>query len=205
MQPKTILSYTAYNNFGKLSTEKVFQVFGIPVLKGSSFVIGSNAWLNQGAGTITLKIWWSESIPHNFEEYYKEYRAAFSNLSFKTNFSILHDGTWYLLNEEPISLFEVDESTGNVLPASTFRLTIDKELLVSDYVPVDNPPEYTPESKSGFIKAELVAPEYGFGATLYANAASETAMENAKGNAVALPQVPYVLLVNKIEIGFNLE
>jgi hypothetical protein len=199
----TILSFRLYNQYGSLDNSKPFQPFGVQPDKGSYLIIGSNEWLNKGTIDIVLKIFWQAEPPKNFTDYYEGYsNALFTNHSFQLNFSILHNGNWYLLNTEPVSLFAEDENSGDVLPSSAFYLSVDKELLLSDSLLNNMIPLFNQNTKEGYIKAELVSPEYGFGASLYGNSLSLIVLENTKGNNLKLPNSPYTPLASRVEIGF---
>jgi hypothetical protein len=186
-------SNVVYNQFGKLDTSNLFQLWGPQPLKGSFLVIGSKEWLNKAITNITLQIHWID-IPKNFADYYKAYSIpqAYTNSSFKVNFSILYKGIWILLNKDALCLFQESENERVVLPISTFQLSINKDWLTTDTPNTTEPLKFDQNQEDCFIKMELSAPDEGFGGGgLYTDACVNATLENAKGNKVEIPLPPY--------------
>lgn len=190
------------NNSGILNPEKEFQPFGILAMQGSCFYVGTNEWLNKNISEITLQLNWL-GLPESFATYYKEYVPLhdYTNASFKVRFSVLHSTAWHLLSEETNCLFE--EKEGKLLPQSTFHLKVNKELFVSEASHIIEPLMFDSFTRHGFIKMELIEPEYGFGGGLYSNAVSAVALENAQGHKKNPPLPPFVPVVEKLSVTYT--
>jgi hypothetical protein len=185
------------NDNGVLRPALPYQLFGPLAMKGSNFYVGSNEWLNKPVTQITLEITWLvNTLPKNFGDYYKSYAPAnvYGNDSFRVNCSVLNKGTWYLLNPEPLNLFETDEQ-GTLLLSTTLCLQISQELLTIDPSFIKEPVNYNPDTVAGFMKMELVAPDHGFGTDLYV-----TVLSDAVQNKTTLPFQPYSPRVDKLKV-----
>lgn len=194
-----------YNEMGSLNMKHPFQLFGPLPNKGSYFLFGSSEWLNKSITGIIVHIFWEKDIPIDFASYYAAYPQDFKNTSFMVAFSILKDGVWKSLNNKFFRLFE--ENTDNIVShISTFILNLENNLIIAGSEENSNALTYNDKTKEGFIKMQLVMPEYGFGHTLYPNIYTEAALEQAKKRSIPplMPSLPYVPLVDKIEISFTI-
>ena len=167
-----------------------------------------------------------------------EEKIYFENVPFQVDFKWLNDKLWtqlsmpkYGCNEEVEENFESKSNT-NIDPVSElseelfcvideclqgdkshFRYTYN-----SDGSPVIIPCpklqktdlEYTETSTSGFMKIELVAPEYGFGNDIYAQVVSYIVLENAKyivekcfDKLILAPNVPFIPLVSLFKANYS--
>jgi hypothetical protein len=208
-----------YNNHGCLNAKHPFQLFGPSPNKGSHFIFGSSEWLNKSITEITVQIFWEKDIPSDFASYYAAYPHGFSNTSFKVAFSVLKDGVWKSLNNKSFRLFE-ENKVNIVSHLSTFILNLENNLIFAESEENSNKLEYNDKTREGFIKMQLVVPEYGFGHRLYSEIYAKTALEQAKwikpnpfwgylkfwkkrSISPLIPSLPYVPLVDKIGISIT--
>jgi len=191
-----------FNNMGVVNPRSPFQLFGPQPGIGSFLMLGSTEWLNKDLHYISIHINWLESsLPKSFAAYYKAYTVspAYNNDSFKINCSVVHNNTWHLLHTTPLHLFE--EQEGLLLPIRSIEFQVNKNLFIANPQTVTDALGRHQIPGNGFIKIELVAPEEGFGHSLYAVTLANAALQNAKGHKVSMPSVPYCPVVEKIEVG----
>ncbi|WP_299114015.1 hypothetical protein [uncultured Winogradskyella sp.] len=252
---KELRTFQLYNDFGALSTEAPFQLFGPTPNLNSNFIIGNSEIFSKPLKYLEIKLDW-DNLPQDFKEYYDAYnkyiakisnveneetttdslftRIArfiinlftpnttskctipdspdcdyYNNKSFQVEFKWLKNRVWaqfsmpkFGCNEEvetenselnsdtntegdeitPQELFcvvdEVIESDSN----SKFRYEYNssKSSNIKPYPNLQKTElEYTEASTSGFMKIQLVEPEYGFGNDIYAQVVSFIAIKNA--------------------------
>lgn len=213
---KQVLSKKSlYNNFGCINARHMFQLFGPIPIKGSYFLFGSSEWLNKSLIEITVQIFWDKDIPKDFASYYFAYPRDFSNTCFKIAFNILKDGVWNSLNDKSFMLFE-ENKVNTVSHISTFILNLENNLIFTESIENSDTLEYNDKTRDGFIKMQLVDPIYGFGNEVYAEAVCEQVKLNKQNSfwehfkfwkkrefPLKIPSLPYVPLVDKIEISIT--
>lgn len=203
-----------YNQNGGIDANRPFHLLGNPSNKDSYFIFGSKEWLNKKISEVTLKITWEKNLPNNFASYYSAYSwylgkqfGHFKNNSFVVAFSVLIEGEWITSDTKSFNLFKDNKEDASVYKKSEFKLSFDKNLLFFESNENSEILELS-ETQDGFMKMQLVEPEYGFGTTLYPEVVSAVALYNAerissgrqKRKLLYTPNLPYSPLVEKIEV-----
>lgn len=187
---KELKTLSLYNQYGQIDASKPFQPLGVQPEKGSYLLIGSNELFIKNLSEIDVTINW-QALPStgDFGSYYAAYdlNPAITNDSFTMNASFLNNGTWGSPSAmtSQFSLFNTGTPGSTTLQSSsTFQLKpLDNTLTCLSIKPADlnTPLLYNQNTSAGFIRLELTAPSYGFGASLYSNALSATVLKNAAG------------------------
>ena len=207
----TVTDLSIQNDASSLDPSGPFLPFGPQPERGSSFIIGSREvfskkltalslhgkWLNYPAGTAAK--------PDGFAHTYAKYRDSptITRTSFLANFKKLENGNWmdlaYAGDREKI-LFEADET-----------LDIALNLQHSNYQPEHASETYEKGVKSGFIKAEIAAPSFGFGHGIYPQLYSKATVEEMNNsisgdppfNADNLPLPPYTPKLTDFSVAYK--
>jgi hypothetical protein len=184
------------NNFGLVSNNSHFQLFGPQPTIGSYLDLRSIEFLNMDINQIIIQITWSD-LPLNFSNYYEGYSMGIDNTSFKINFSLFENDNFHLLNENPFSLFEEDSKNNSVLPISTFCLQVNKRLFFTDLS--NNLSEYS-------IRMMLIEPKEAFGHGIFSKILPKVLIHNSKrwnkilNRKLKEPKLPIVPVVEKINV-----
>ncbi|WP_452223629.1 hypothetical protein [Lacinutrix chionoecetis] len=191
--------FIVYNKHGLVDASNPFPLLGINPLQGNRFYIGANEWLNKKMSHLKLKIEWADLPKPNFKTYYNNYKTeTITDQSFKIEL------TNYATNKTTENLFAVDNG---VLknethfpekyidkPASN-KLNSNSEFLNPNTFPL------------AFIGFELVAPNIGFGSSIYQEEMTlygQSAIKNRKKQDTQFPpKPPYVPLVRKLSINYK--
>ncbi len=188
-----------YNQYGQVDFAKPFQPLGLQPEKGDYLLIGSNEVFIKNVSEIELLVNW-QSLPAtgDFASYYAGYTTdePYTNSSFRVEGSFLNKGKWLVPTKfTPVyELYQLspadDTSPASICGQSVFRLSPLDKLTNPDSVDpasLGAPLKYTTTTSGAFMKLELCAPAYGFGAGLYNNALSGAVLENAKSQMKADP------------------
>lgn len=186
-----------YNQYGQVDFSKPFQPLGLQPEKGDYLLIGSNEVFIKNVSEIELLLNW-QSLPAtgDFATYYSGYTTVepYTNSSFQVEGSFLNKGKW-VVPAKFVPVYDVyqlnpadDTNPASLCNQSVFRLSPLDQLTNPDSVDPANlgvPLKYDATTSGAFMRLELCAPAYGFGAGLYNNALSETVLENAKSQMKA--------------------
>lgn len=186
-----------YNQYGQVDFSKPFQPLGLQPEKGDYLLIGSNEVFIKNVSEIELLVNW-QALPAtgDFASYYAGYTTnePYTNSSFLVEGSFLNKGKWLVPTKfvpvyDLYQLSPADDTTpAAICSQSLFRLSPLDQLTNPDSVnpaSLGAPLKYDTTTSGAFMKLELCAPAYGFGAGLYNNALSEAVLENAKSQMKA--------------------
>jgi hypothetical protein len=159
--------------------------------------------------------------------------SYFNNTSFKTSFSYLNNGFWtdesgFIQSLPTSNPFEFLPQRSKGIPQPLYLSTADKlnnasffnaetqsqeEILFAALAKLQlNDLTYSDKSSDGFLKMDLLQPEYGFGKEMYAKVIADVSLYNAaniskapadKDPAVAQPNVPYSPLVKSLTATYH--
>ncbi|WP_417591685.1 hypothetical protein [Owenweeksia hongkongensis] len=204
-----------YNNIGKMTPGKPFDLFGPIAAKGSYLMIGKPELSMKNIQELTVQLDWA-NIPKEYgglETYYDGYPDGIMNDSFQINTEVLKDKSWIPLNYKQ-SLFETEnvrtpegypsvklkpQSKINFTGVPEFRYPQTEEKMGGEI-------NYTINSKAGFYRFELTHPENGFGHNSYNRIVLDNATENAgKTNAWYSVNKPFIPQVANVSVSYTSE
>ncbi|MCX6307208.1 MAG: DUF4157 domain-containing protein [Bacteroidetes bacterium] len=218
-QKQGLSKMSIYNNTGRINVQRPFQIFGPLPTKGSYLLFGSSEWLNKGIAEIKVQLFWEKNIPIDFVSHYSAYPQDFKNTSFKVAFSVHKDGVWKLLNDKSFTLFE-ENNDNTISHISTFKLILRNNFILAESEENSDMFEYNDKTRDGFIKMQLIAPEYAFGHSIFQEVITNEALGKVKesgrvrsfdfikfwrkrANPTTMPSQPYTPLVNKINVSIT--
>ena len=176
-----------YNEFGKLETSKPFYPFGTTPQLGSYLLLGKSELYKKNISDLRIYIDWSETPKdkEGFLDYYAGYKQGVTNESFKLRFSALSNFQFVPIFEDDrfvVDMFQALENESNVINnQSCYHIHDFSNLHIQKLYDLDeNLPEYSNDSRSGFLKLEMISPSIGFGFDLYPELYSEKLSENSK-------------------------
>lgn len=193
-----------YNDLGRLDPNNRFQPFGpLPDL-GAHFMVGSHEAAVKPLSRFAVHLHWT-GLPRakgGFEAYYQAYDIDRRNDAFKTDLSLLREGTWEPWSAD-IRLFEADD-TGEktvsphiVLAASRLDSSRLQPSRVSE---ADF--RYDRFTRSGFFRFTLASPEGAFGHAAYPRIMTRVLTENNRRKRfqkpLPLPNPAYTPQADKI-------
>lgn len=165
-----------YNDLGLVDISAPFSPFGINKEKGAWFVIGNYEMAKKNLKSLDLNIEWGQ-LPENkngLHDYYRDYKKGINSLSFKIRPQYLSDYRWSNTdNAEPFYLFSTQNKDLDGNPEAAGKLaTISswQNIHIKDLHPIqctEDNYEYNIQSKTGFFKFVLDAPEIGLGEKYY--------------------------------------
>ncbi|HEX5038033.1 MAG TPA: contractile injection system tape measure protein [bacterium] len=165
--------------------------------------MGSPSFLSLSPESVTVRIDW-ENLPSSFEfaDYYAGYGVPVENASYQVAASVLSAGRWIPLSLPDRSLFRREPESPCLV--SEFTLTPPKQARkISESA---KPLVYDASVTEGFVRLELTAPDFGFGAARYAQAVSETVLKNAADReSRPMPNPPLTPLAKGISVFLNAE
>lgn len=178
---KKLLDLQFCNTTGLIEPHEPFYIFDtIPSLR-SYFIIGCSEWWDKRITEISIQIFWKkEDLPKDFSDYYAAYSFGYYNASVKVSFEILKNGIWKSLDKIPVRLFEENEKNKTVSETRTINLKFSDNLVFIGSLSLGKSHEYNGKSVEGFIKIELVGPDFAFGHELFPTIYTDFEIEKAR-------------------------
>jgi len=210
-----IKNLTVYNNFGMLSVDKPFAVFGTAPAKDAYVMVGKAELFQKQIDSLTVQFEWQgiPTIYGGFNAYYAGYSQTFDNESFQVQSSVLSNGYWVPANSGNVPTANLFETESCVTPAGYESVVLRSESIIpvaafTPKIPADRqlqePLLYTNNQQGGFFKLTLVSPDAGFGSQIYQQDYTSVAIYNAKyGTQVPYPNAPYIPVANSISLSYE--
>lgn len=204
-----------FNDLGKLDISKPFYPFGSTPDLGSYFLVGNKEMLYKNIQNFSLDIHWHNlpKMKGGFKEYYKEYNTEVDSESFKLGVTGLSDFRFHPVDEtdiQKINLFSDDRIKNTISETSRFEnIDLDKLELKPYHKEVDVT-EYSGKTRSGFLKFEILEPEFGFGHSEYPKLFANAILEKSKSSGllskeqkkVDLPNEPYAPQIRNLSLNY---
>ncbi len=210
-----------YSNVGKLDPSQPFQPFGPIPTMGSYMLVGSEEVFQKELSSLQFNIEWQDlpGVENGFEAYYEAYNMGITNDSFEVKLSTLNRGKWKpsTANQQMFKLFNTSTNTEekryNVLDAEKTITGIDLKKIrkpINYYVPSEEPLEFGPATKTGFMKMELSNPSVAFGHNEYPQLLSDSIIKNteiiarkSKEDPVPTPNSPYTPTIKEFTLNYS--
>jgi len=206
-----------FNDLGKLDISKPFYPFGSTPDLGSYFLVGNKEMLLKNIQDFSLDIHWHNlpKMKGGFKEYYKEYNAEVETDSFKVGVTGLSDFRFHPVDEkdiQKISLFANDRLKNTISETTRFKDIDLEKLELKPYFKEMDISEYSAKTRSGFLKFEILEPEFGFGHSEYPKLFANAILEKSKSSAgllskepkkVDLPNEPYSPQIRNISLNYT--
>jgi hypothetical protein len=190
------------NDSGKLDPTKPFEPFGARPVLGSTFYVGCQEAFGKKLTALTFDFEWMNQP--DFSSYYDVYYSDTSFSDFKINGYALRNRIWNssTLNSDGVNLFQSDTDPKNKMIFDNVGTVFSEPDPVSDFV------EFTNQQKNGFVKLELVGPNFttlkAFGHGDYQNLYVKKATSLALGvTETILPNEPYTPKAKSFYIGYS--
>ncbi|TAM21789.1 MAG: hypothetical protein EPN68_11715 [Rhodanobacter sp.] len=196
-----------YNQLGRLDAGKPFQPFGPMPTLGSYCVFGSAELARKPLRSLRLRLRWGQ-LPGGvggFAERYRGYPGTWTNASFQVRPGVLRDGQWHGGTAGCLPLFRgdgrLDDAIELALPEADLALYHRAQMQPA------TPFTYGANTRNGFFRLELGAPDAAFGHGLYPHLLAEALTRNARMKkaklTVPLPQEPYTPIVEQVSLDYT--
>ena len=196
-----------YNQLGRLDAGKPFQPFGPMPTLGSYCVFGSEELARKPLRSLRLRLNWGQ-LPGGeggFVERYSGYPGTWTTASFQVRPGVLRDGQWHGGTTGSLGLFCGDDRLDD-----TAVLTLseaDLALYHRAQAQLAKPFAYGANTRDGFFRLDLCAPDAAFGHALYPHLLAEALTRNARLKkaklALPLPQEPYTPVIEKVSLDYT--
>jgi len=203
------------NNFGNISAENPFQIFGPSPNMQSFLDIQNENIFNKYTKDFTIHLNWFD-LPINengFKEYYKEYQSDIENTSFKIGVSSLNKGVFIPnIHEQQIfnlfASYRVEDKV-DFLSTKTTLSSIDfSKIKFSNEMNLRRQEiELINRHSKGILRISLLNPVIGFGHKLFSKLFSQISLDNSKWfkRKRNLPNEPLSPSLKSISIDYTLE
>lgn len=195
-----------YNQLGRLDAGKPFQPFGPMPTLGSYCVFGSEELARKPLRSLRLRLRWGQ-LPGGeggFAERYQGYPGSWTTTSFQVRPGVLRDGQWHGSAAGSLALFRGDDRLDD-----TIELVLPEADLALYHRAQAQPAEsfaYGANTRNGFFRLDLCAPDAAFGHALYPRLLAEALTRNARLKkaklALPLPQEPYTPVVEQVSLDY---
>lgn len=207
-----VRSLLVYNHLGQLDANTPFSPFGPTPTLGSYFLVGAAETAQKRLTDFEVELEWGAlpSRSGGFERHYAGYGGSYENDEFQVSVSALKAGKWLpgdLADQPRDKLFATLEGgavcTRRVLSCrSVVALTQPSDRLLTGAGL-----SYSAQTKDGFFRFKLSAPNQAFGHQDYPLLLTRVLTENARLKKVRLqrpiPQPPYTPLVTSIALNYG--
>jgi hypothetical protein len=206
-----------FNDLGKLDINKPFFPFGSTPGLGSYFLIGNEELVRKNLTDLSLNIQW-HNLPRTeggLGAHYSAYGSELTTSSFRAGITALTDFRFLPAREENVQVFELFKEDGALKllqdKCTLNSIALDKFKLKPNYGSIDLN-EYNGQTKSGFLKIQMVSPAMGFGFSDYPRLFSQAIIENSKagsgllnfsGKTVDMPREPYAPQIRSISLSYS--
>lgn len=204
-----------YVNSEEVDIKSEFEIFGVTPKKGSNLVLGTEELFNKKIHK--LSIGWDyknlNSLNQTLESYYKEYDLDIQNDTFKIKIAALSNFEYPTSSASELVYDLFDQTEEGVLKHDKNLSQIDVDALAikpnyklksSDFE------EYSNDIETGYLKIELVAPNFAFGADLYDKVFNRVTEATFKGklqkeniDALKFPNEPYAPSISDLRIDYE--
>jgi hypothetical protein len=207
-------NFILYNNYGLIDQSVPFQVFGAIPKVHSYFMLGSPELYGKAVYKTDVEISWYQlpSGPDGWTGYFADYEENILNSDYKVEIEYLNAGSWKKLKPRSVfPLFEEEENDSTPLLKLSGKTGFHGlELPIDDTATQDAGPfqPYHPKIRGGYLKFELINPEFGFGYDAYNKNLFKTISKNAKatGNEnIKQPNQPVSPVVKSISVNYYAE
>ncbi len=207
-----------FNDLGRLDINKPFYPFGSTPGLGSYFLFGTEELVRKNVTDLSLDIHW-HNLPRlegAFGEHYKEYKKGITTASFKVGLTALTEFRFMPVREENVQQYELfgeDPATRTISEHRTFAaVSLERFKLKPNYGKIDLS-DFNSQTKSGFFKFQVSAPDMGFGFSDFPKLFSESIVENARAGSgvlnfrekepVELPKEPYAPQIRAMSLNYS--
>lgn len=203
-----------FNNYGQIDHSVPFQFFGAIPKVNSYFLLGSPELYKKPIKSIDINLDWFQlpSDPDGWSGYFADYDTNILNSDFKVEIEYLQSGSWNKLKSNSVyPLFEeekINEITSKKLSAQTHFENLELPVDQSESKVSDNFSPFTLKTRNGYIKIELISPEFSFGFEAYRKNLYKSIRENAQkeeGSKPKVPNPPFSPMVKSITLNYTIE
>ncbi len=208
-----VKNLSLYNNLGKIPLTKTFDLFGPLPSVGDYLMIGKSELFKKELTSLDIHIDW-DTIPEDFETYYKDYDEVFTNDSFKIEITALSNGYWFPKEGHPTEKLNLFATQSFVTPEGYDSITLSKDRMIpiDDFEPyklsrdykLQDPIKYDIHTQNGLLKLTLSNPQDAFGHKVYLENYKKIVTHNAKKKAdLPLPNKPFVPKVKEVTLDYT--
>ncbi len=214
---KGLKNVTIINDIGILDNKQPFAAFGAQPSIGTSLLIGNAELFKKKLSNVNIDIEWKDIPPttDQFKAHYAHYGEEFNPSEYKVKLTALSENEFMPDRKDdstiiPLFSHTVEPSTAPIEDLVETSIKIDEVLL--SYLDIRPDPElrevenFNNNTRSGYLKLELVSPQEAFGHYLYQNAFTEAVTKKgyAKGGDIeGVPQLPYTPTIQEMTIGYT--
>lgn len=213
-------SLSFYNQTGLLDGSMPFQPFGPTPAKNAYLMVGSAELFTKRLTGLSFHLNWN-NLPESaggFSEYFEGYNLGLDNDSFEVRLSALSNRSFNPADvgaQPSYRLFESDGPSGKLHNGT--RVSVD-ELPVLQLEPdyrMNQLPEYTNDTRSGYFRLILDKPFAGFGHADYYRLFSLAMISHkqpgflsrlfgiGKNKPPVLPREPFVPVLNNVRVDYS--
>ena len=210
-----LTSLSVFNDVGQVEASKPFYPFDALPRLGSYLLIGHTELFKKEITRLALDLEWHNlpQAPEDFKSYYQAYELGIDNDSFQVDVSALSEYEFQPLEaeERPVhTLFETATPEG-LSKKTHIEITDPETLRLQPDFGLESLDVFDNQTKSGFVKLELVAPKVGFAHEEYPQLFTQAVTENAKPSnlfgtkkaEVPIPKEPFVPMIRKVSVSYE--
>lgn len=205
-------NFQLYNELGYVDSQQAFAPFGVQGEKGTWFAFGSYEMACKPVKEVEFSFNWLQlpTCRGGLQEYYKCYNQGIDNCSFQGRIDQLHNRIWKPLDTpETCYLFRTSDKTSIPERAEVPISHTSIRFEVKDHatLPLGQADSFRlGETRSGFYRIVLTAPEMGLGVNEYRRLFAETLMFNShKRKKDPLPMTPLSPLMDSPQLSYTAE
>ncbi|MDL2322902.1 hypothetical protein LJC52_02845 [Bacteroidales bacterium OttesenSCG-928-A17] len=199
---KGITNLEVINELGQQDVNSSFPPFGVQGDKGAWMVVGNYELSIKPISEASLYLKWLQ-VPQEiggFITYYKDYKRAINNSSFKVKTEFLNEKNWIETSPTPTDLFVYNRKTECVESENTLVWALNKRMPTQ--LPGKDNFSYG-KATSGFIRMVLDKPDFGFGNSVYQHLFINNFILRDKKEEIKLLNKPFIPTVDLIELNYK--
>jgi hypothetical protein len=204
-----------YVNSEEVDVQSEFEIFGVAPKKGSNLVLGTEELFNKKIHQ--LSIGWDyknlNSLDQTLASYYKEYNLGIQNDTFKVKISALSNFEYSTSSKSELvyDLFDQTEEGALRHDKNFNQVDVDSLAIKPNYkLKSSNFEEFSNDIETGYLKIELVAPNFAFGANLYDKVFNQVTEKTLKGKLqkeniamLKFPNEPYAPSISGLTMNYE--
>lgn len=212
-------SLTFYNQTGLLDGSMPFQPFGPTPAKNAYLLVGSAELFSKRLTGLGFHLNWN-NLPESeggFSEYFRTYNLGLNNDSFEVRLSALSNRSFSpaeIVQQPSFRLFGSDGPEGKLHDSTSIRVDELPTLQLEPDYRLNQLPDYSNDTRSGYFRLMLDKPAAGFGHADYYRLFSVSMINHkqpgflsrlfgtAKNKIPVLPREPFVPVLNNVKVDY---
>ncbi|MGK0414001.1 MAG: hypothetical protein ACJA1B_002220, partial [Polaribacter sp.] len=212
---ENLKKFKCYVNNEEVDIKSEFEIFGATPKKGSNLVLGTEELFNKKINELSIA--WDyknlNSLNTTLEEYYKEYDLGIKNDSFKVRISALSNFKYSTSGTSEL-VYDLFDQTEKGLIKQNKRLSaieVDALEIKPNYqLKSSDFEDFSNDMETGYMKIELMEPDFAFGADLYDKVFNKITQESLQVkpkksgvDMLKFPNEPYAPSISDLVLNYK--